>query len=43
METKKKKLCDLSEIIMYFSYAVFVTRLILLVIVFHYLLSLVGY
>ena len=33
METKKKKLCDISEIIMYFSYAVFVIRLIALVIV----------
>ena len=33
METKKKKLGDISEIIMYFSYAVFVIRLIALVIV----------
>ena len=33
METKKKKLGDISEVIMYFSYAVFVTRLIVLVIV----------
>lgn len=33
METKKKKLGDISEVIMYFSYAVFVTRLIVLAIV----------
>lgn len=33
MKTKKKKLSDISEIIMYYSYAVFATRLIMLVIV----------
>ena len=33
METKKKRLCDAAEIIMYWSYAVFVTRLIMLTVV----------